>query len=120
MRRVLVALGLLVVLGAVFGAAPAAAGPDNLLTATLSCDRGVTATVTVTIVANATDEPVWTCDADSRTVRAVLATPVPETAIVVTRFDVSTDPVGCADPAEVPLPARIDCGPKSGAKLVVR
>jgi len=111
-------------LGAVLGIAPAGAGgPGNEVTVTLSCDRGVSATVAATLVVNSTGGfSNLRCDAGTKSVRVVIVTPDPETAIVVTQFDVvSSETASCADPTQqVAIPARVDCGPKFGAKLVVR
>ena len=123
MRRTLVVAGLVVSLGAMLGIAPAGAGPGNDVSVTLSCDRGVSATVAGTLVVNSTGGfPDLTCDAGTKSVRVVIVTPDPETAIVVTQFDVvSTETASCADPTQqVVIPARVECGPKFGAKLVVR
>ena len=117
MKRILAVLGLVGALGMVFGTVPAGAGgPTNEVTLMLSCDKDVTATVSVDFVVNAGGGVSMTCDSK----RAVVTLPQPETAIVVT-FDVSTNPVGCAaTPQQVSLPARIDCGSKAGAKLTAR
>jgi hypothetical protein len=118
MKRILVVVGLVVSLGTVLGTLPAGAGPSNDVTFVLSCDRGVTATVAASFVDNAGgDVSNFTCD--SR--RVVIPVPNPETAIVVTQFDISTQADGCASATPVTLPARLDCGPKAGgAKLTVR
>ncbi len=120
MKRILAVVGLVVSLGAVLGIAPAGAGPGNDVSVTLACDKGVTATVSVMWVANS-EGGAGIFDMTCAARRQSSPLPFPETAVRVTRFDVSTDPLGCADPStEVALPARIDCGPKVGAKLTVR
>ena len=121
MKRILAMTGLVVSLGAVFGTVPAGAGPSNDVTFTLSCDRGVTATVDAQFVVNSEGFPppgVSNLTCDGRRVSVPLA--LPETAVIVTKFDVSTVAGGCADSAPQPLPVRIDCGGKVGAKLTVR
>jgi hypothetical protein len=122
MRRYFLVAGLVVALGAVLGIAPAGAGAGNDVSVTLSCDRGVSATVAATLVAEAPGAVSdLSCGADAKNVRVVVAMPAAATAIVVTQFDVtSTDTVSCADATPIPVPARVDCGPKFGAKLVVR
>jgi len=118
MRRFLVVVGLAASLGAAFCTVPAGAGQGNDVTFMLSCDKGVTATVAVDFVANSGgDMTGLTCAIR----RAVVPVRDPETAVIVKQFDVSTDPEGCADLThQVALPARIDCGPKAGARLTVR
>jgi hypothetical protein len=117
-------VGLVVSLGAVFGAVPAGAGgPGNEVTFSLSCDKGVTATVSATFVTNSEGGAgVFGLTGVGR--RQSVPLPQAETAIVVTQFDVtaSDGTVSCADPlANVALPARLDCGgARSGAKLTVR
>src|SRR5262245_66542813 len=97
MRRFLVVAVLVVSFGAALGIAPAGAGPGEL-TVVLSCDKGVTATVEATWVVNNTGGfGPMSCTPASKTVRLVASIP-PETGFVVTQFDVSTDPAGCANP----------------------
>jgi hypothetical protein len=124
MKRILAVAGVVVSLGAVFGTVPAGAGPGNDVSVTLSCDKGVTATISVRWVVNSeaasgTFPGIEGVTCETRRISIPLGQP--ETAIRVTQFDVSPSS-SCADPVtEVPLPARLDCGPKvGGAKLTVR
>ena len=117
MKRILATTGLVVSLGAVFGTVPAGAGPSNDVTFSLSCDRGVTATVSATFVENSTGKVK---DLTCETRRLVVPVPDPETGVVVWQFDASTEPDGCANSTPLVLPARVECGGKVSAKLTVR
>ena len=90
---------------------------------TLSCDKGVSATVAATLVAVSPGlVSDMRCGADGPNhIRVVVAMPNGADGIVVTQFDaVSTSAVSCADPTPIPLPAKVDCPAGRGAKLVVR
>jgi len=121
MKRILVVLGLVSALGMVFGTIPAGAGAGNNVTVTLSCDRGVTATVTATFVVNSTGGFGGQCGGTSpKSFRQVIDVPDPETAVLLTKFEVvSTETVDCAQ--QVSVPTTLDCGgARTGAKLTVR
>ena len=124
MKRILIAVGLAVSLGTVFGTVPAGAGPGgNEVSATLSCDRGVTSSVSVTIYLDdgRYGELAPSCGPDtSKNVRGVLTASAQAVSFVVTRWTVSTDSEGCASPMQQPVPQRLDCGGRIGAKLTVR
>lgn len=121
MKRILVVLGLVGALGMVFGTVPAGAAPTNDVTVTLSCDKGVTATVSVMWVTNH-DGGAGIFDLTCDVRRQSSPVQFPETAFRVTKFDVSTSPLGCADPGiDVPIGSKVDCPLDGrGARVTVR
>jgi len=127
MKKALIVIGVVAALGTVWGVAPAAgAGPSNDVTVTLSCDKGVSAQASVTVLAPAGNGSLGdgnvplSCNGGDKSLRQTLPMTSPPTAYVVTMFNNLTTGEQCASTDLQPLGAKVDCGSGRGAKLVAR
>jgi len=125
MKRAVLGLGL----AAMFVLAPIAAGmaaaaPPIKTTILLTCDKNVSAQVTLTLLDSVGGAPVATtltpadlsCGAaGGNRARVVVPTDVPAGAVVVSQFDATsgTNSKNCADPGSA-LPALFVCAPSGG------